>query len=69
MDLTGLIDKVYDAAQAIDFGRKGFAVRGKAEEGRLSYENGISRALSGFIFGICLTRRLMDIGIIVEHSD
>ena len=48
MDLTGLIYNISDAAFSIDFGRKGFAVRGKAEEGRLSYERGISGALSAF---------------------
>ena len=36
MDITGLIFKISDAALAIDFGRKGFATRGKAEEGRIS---------------------------------
>jgi len=46
--MAGLVSKIYDAALAIDFGRKGFAIRGKAEEGRLSYENGISSALSAF---------------------
>jgi len=46
--LIGLIDKINTAAAFIDFGRKGFAIRGKAEEGRLSYENGISTALSAF---------------------
>ena len=48
MDLTGLILRINDAAIAIDFGRKGFATRGKAEEGRLSYEQGITEALSAF---------------------
>jgi len=48
LDPTGLIDKIYTAAAAIDFGRKGFATRGKAEEGRLSYEQGISIASSTF---------------------
>ena len=48
MELTGLLDKIHDAATAIDFGRKGFATRGKAEEGRFSYETGISLALSTF---------------------
>jgi hypothetical protein len=45
---TGLINSIYDAATAIDFGRKGFATRGKAEEGRISYEIGIAKALSAF---------------------
>ena len=48
MDLTGLILNVNEAATAIEFGRKGFATRGKAEEGRLSYERGVSVALSTF---------------------
>ena len=48
MDLTGLIDDIIEAATAIDYGRKGFATRGKAEEGRISYETGISLALSAF---------------------
>ena len=41
MDLTGLTLKLIDSAVAIDFGRKGYATRGKAEEGRLSYEGNI----------------------------
>ena len=48
MDATGLVYKISDAALAIDYGRKGFAIRGKADEGRISYEDGISRALSTF---------------------
>jgi hypothetical protein len=48
LEATGLIDSIYSAAVAIDFGRKGFAIRGKAEEGRISYEEGISEALSAF---------------------
>ena len=48
MDLAGLTSKIHDAAIAIDFGRKGFAIRGKADEGRLSYERGITAALSAF---------------------
>jgi hypothetical protein len=48
LDLTGLLSNVYEAAAAIDFGRKGFATRGKAEEGRISYEDGIAKALSAF---------------------
>ena len=45
---TGLVSRIYDAALAIDFGRKGFATRGKAEEGRISYEEGIAKAVSAF---------------------
>ena len=48
MALTGLVSKTVDAALAIEFGRKGVAVKGKAEEGRHSYEIGISKALSAF---------------------
>ena len=48
MDPTGLILKTNDAAIAVDSGRKGFAIRGRADEGRLSYERGIALALSTF---------------------
>ena len=48
MAATGLVNRIYDAAATIDFGRKGFATRGKAEEGRLSYERGITEALLAF---------------------
>ena len=48
MDPTGLILKINDAAIAIDSGRKGFATRGKAEEGRISYEWGIAEALAAY---------------------
>jgi hypothetical protein len=48
LDLAGLIDSIYQSVINIDFGRKGFATRGKAEEGRISYEKGIAKALSAF---------------------
>jgi len=48
LDPTGLVSSISDAALLIDFGRKGFATRGKAEEGRISYEIGIAKALSAF---------------------
>jgi hypothetical protein len=32
----------------IDSGRKGFATRGKEQEGRISYENGIAKAMTVF---------------------
>jgi len=48
LDQIGLVSKITNAVLNIDFGRKGFATRGKAEEGRLSYERGISLALSSF---------------------
>ena len=34
LDLAGLILKVNGAAVAIEFGRKGFATKGKTEEGQ-----------------------------------
>jgi hypothetical protein len=48
LDPIGYIDSITKAAASIDFGRKGFATRGKAEEGRISYEEGIAEALSAF---------------------
>jgi len=45
---AGLINSIYAAAAAIDLGRKGFATRGKEQEGRISYENGIADAMSAF---------------------
>jgi hypothetical protein len=48
LDLTGLVNSIYDATAAIDFGRKGFATRGKAEEGRISYEKGIALSMTSF---------------------
>ena len=48
MDLNGLASRITTAAYNIDLGRKGFAIKGKAEEGRISYENGISKAMKCF---------------------
>ena len=48
MDQAGLISSIVDATLAIDSGRKGFAIKGKAEEGRTSYETGIAVAFSAF---------------------
>ena len=48
LDQAGWISSIIDATLAIDFGRKGFATRGKEHAGRLSYENGISTALTIF---------------------
>jgi len=45
---AGLINRVYDSAANIDFGRKGFAIIGKEREGRISYEDGIAQAMSAF---------------------
>ena len=48
MENSGLVSNILDATTSIDFGRKGFATRGKAEEGRILYEEGIALALSTF---------------------
>ena len=49
MDITGLAYNIYEATINIELGRKGFATRGKAEEGRISYVKGIEKALFTFI--------------------
>jgi len=46
---TGLLDRIYDATFAIDFGRKGFATLGKEREGRVFYEQGIALAMAAFL--------------------
>jgi len=48
LELTGLVDSINTSVLAIVFGRKGFATRGKAEEGRISYEKGIALAMTVF---------------------
>jgi hypothetical protein len=48
LDLSGLENRIYNAATDIDFGRKGFAARGREQKGRIAYENGIADALSAF---------------------
>ena len=48
MDKTGFLSCIAEAEIAIDAGRKGFAKKGMAEEGRISYEKGISDALNAF---------------------
>jgi len=48
LDPTGLVNSIITATASIDSGRKGFATRGKAEEGRISYEKGIAEALFAF---------------------
>lgn len=48
MDLIGLANSINIAGTNIDAGRKGFATRGKEQEGRISYETGITQALSVF---------------------
>jgi len=44
----GLVSSIYDAALAIDSGRKGFAITGKEREGRINYEDGIAKAMIAF---------------------
>jgi len=48
LDLSGYVSNIIRATTAIDSGRKGFATRGKAEEGRIFYEEGIALALFTF---------------------
>jgi hypothetical protein len=48
LGITGLVNSIITATAGIDSGRKGFATRGKAEEGRISYERGIALALTAF---------------------
>jgi hypothetical protein len=48
LERTGFVDNINEAALAIDSGRKGFATRGKEQEGRISYEGGIAEALIAF---------------------
>ena len=48
MGLTGLINSIITAVAAIDYGRKGFATKGKEQEGRVFYEKGINEAMSAF---------------------
>jgi len=48
LDLILLASNITNAVIHIDSGRKGFATKGKAEEGRVSYETGIAKAMSLF---------------------
>jgi hypothetical protein len=48
LDAIGLVDSINRATIFIDSGRKGFAIRGKAEKGRISYEDGIAEAMTAF---------------------
>ena len=45
---TGLLIRIANAAANIDSGRKGFATRGKEQEGRILYELGITNAMIAF---------------------
>jgi hypothetical protein len=48
MDQAGLINNIFRAVIDIDFGRKGFAMRSREHEGRISYEKGITLAANCF---------------------
>jgi hypothetical protein len=48
LDLLSLASNISNAAIQIDAGRKGFAIRGKEQEGRILYEDGIAGAMSEF---------------------
>jgi len=48
LDLIGYVRSITQAAAKIDAGRKGFAAKGKAEEGRVFYEDGIAEAMTAF---------------------
>jgi hypothetical protein len=46
LDLITLANNIANSATLIDAGRKGFATRGKEQEGRISYEDGIAEAMN-----------------------
>ena len=48
MDIPGLVNSITNAVIQVDLERKGFANIGKEREGRISYENGIDRAMTVF---------------------
>jgi hypothetical protein len=48
LEPTGLLNNIFISINAIDFGRKMLATDGKEHQGRLSYEDGISTAMSSF---------------------
>jgi hypothetical protein len=48
LEKTGLVYSIISATANIDSGRKGFATRGKEQEGRISYELGIANAMIAF---------------------
>jgi hypothetical protein len=48
LDLIGLVINISNATFSIYTGRKGFATRGKEQEGRISYEDGIFKAMGAF---------------------
>jgi len=48
LDLITLAGNIANATTLIEAGRKGFATKGKAEEGRISYEKGIALSMASF---------------------
>ena len=48
MDKIGYVTSIARATTLIDAGRKGFAIRGKEQEGRINYEDGIALAMETF---------------------
>ena len=48
MDLIGLANSINVAVTNVVAGRRGFAIRGKEQEGRISFETGIAQAISAF---------------------
>ncbi|GHV79237.1 hypothetical protein AGMMS49944_10280 [Spirochaetia bacterium] len=48
MEKIGYVNKIFSSVNSIDLGRKGFATDGNEHEGRISYEVGISIALTSF---------------------
>jgi hypothetical protein len=48
LDLIGLANSIAVAVVNIDTGRKGWAIRGKEQESRISYEKGVAESLSAF---------------------
>jgi hypothetical protein len=66
LDRIGLTLEISDAVINIASGRKGFATRGKEHEGRLSYERGISAALS--LFNEALSTADPQIIILAEYT-
>jgi hypothetical protein len=48
MDLAGLVNSILSAVESISIGRKGLATDGRERKGRISYEAGISGALTAF---------------------
>jgi len=49
LDLIGLLASIFEATTNIDLGRKGFATKGKEQEGRVFYEKGITEAMTAFL--------------------